>query len=169
MEVLFNNKNNIGNSILIIDKNFKEDNSKININYTENNLTINDNLCHNFQEILNSENNEKLEEILSNNIMNQEDINIIYLVGDKNIKKYSLVSLLVNEKILNEKNINDIQFSFIEIDFESTNVIRNIIKKQILNLNIFKIPESKIQNKSLDYFEYKITFNNSENISYIKY
>ena len=64
MEVLFNNKNNIGNSILIIDKNFKEDNSKININYTENNLTINDNLCHNFQEILNSENNEKLEEIL---------------------------------------------------------------------------------------------------------
>ena len=169
MEVLFNNKNNIGNSILIIDKNFKEDNSKININYTENNLTINDNLCNNFQEILNSENNQKLEEILSNNIINQEDINIIYLVGDKNIKKYSLVSLLINEKILNEKNINDIQFSFIEIDFESTNVIRNIIKKQILNLNIFKIPESKIQNKSLDYFEFKITFNNSENISYIKY
>ena len=76
MEVLFNNKNNIGNSILIIDKNFKEDNSKININYTENNLTINDNLCNNFQEILNSENNQKLEEILSNNIINQEDINI---------------------------------------------------------------------------------------------
>ena len=84
MEVLFNNKNNIGNSILIIDKNFKEDNSKININYTENNLTINDNLCNNFQEILNSENNQKLEEILSNNIINQEDINIIYLVGEKN-------------------------------------------------------------------------------------
>ena len=146
-------------------------NKQIIINEIEKNLKINDNVISSYKEIFNNnnENNNKLEEIFSKTIFNQDDMNIIYLKKENNNKNYQYINLFINEKILNEKNINNIEFSFIEIDLESAKIFKNVIKKSITNLNQFKIPERKLENKSLDYFEFKLNFNNSENISYIKY
>ena len=171
MDKIFNNYINKDNSYLIFDNNFFDENKQIIINEVEKNLKINDNIISNYKEIFNNnnENNNKFEEILSKILLNQDDMNIIYLKKEKNEKNYQYINLFINEKILNEKNINNIQFSFIEIDLESAKIFKNVIKKSITNLNHFKIPERKLENKSLDYFEFKLNFNNSENISSFKY
>ena len=171
MDEIFNNYIKKENSFLIFDNNFLDKNKQIIINEIEKNLKINDNVISSYKEIFNNnnENNNKLEEIFSKTIFNQDDMNIIYLKKENNNKNYQYINLFINEKILNEKNINNIEFSFIEIDLESAKIFKNVIKKSITNLNQFKIPERKLENKSLDYFEFKLNFNNSENISYIKY
>ena len=171
MDKIFNNYINKDNSYLIFDNNFFDENKQIIINEVEKNLKINDNIISNYKEIFNNnnENNNKFEEILSKILLNQDDMNIIYLKKEKNEKNYQYINLFISEKILNEKNINNIQFSFIEIDLESAKIFKNVIKKSITNLNHFKIPERKLENKSLDYFEFKLNFNNSENISSFKY
>ena len=171
MDKIFNNYINKDNSYLIFDNNFFDENKQIIINEVEKNLKINDNIISNYKEIFNNnnENNNKFEEIFSKILLNQDDMNIIYLKKEKNEKNYQYINLFINEKILNEKNINNIQFSFIEIDLESAKIFKNVIKKSITNLNHFKIPERKLENKSLDYFEFKLNFNNSENISSFKY
>ena len=171
MDEIFNNYIKKENSFLIFDNNFLDKNKQIIINEIEKNLKINDNVISSYEEIFNNnnENNNKLEEIFSKTIFNQDDMNIIYLKKENNNKNYQYINLFINEKILNEKNINNIEFSFIEIDLESAKIFKNVIKKSITNLNQFKIPERKLENKSLDYFEFKLNFNNSENISYIKY
>jgi hypothetical protein len=171
MDKIFNNYINKDNSYLIFDNNFFDENKQIIINEVEKNLKINDNIISNYKEIFNNnnENNNKFEEIFSKILLNQDDMNIIYLKKEKNEKNYQYINLFISEKILNEKNINNIQFSFIEIDLESAKIFKNVIKKSITNLNHFKIPERKLENKSLDYFEFKLNFNNSENISSFKY
>ena len=171
MDEIFNNYIKKENSFLIFDNNFLDKNKQIIINEIEKNLKINDNVISSYKEIFNNnnENNNKLEEIFSKTIFNQDDMNIIYLKKENNNKNYQYINLFINEKILNEKNINNIEFSFIEIDLESAKIFKNVIKKSITNLNQFKIPERKLEKKSLDYFEFKLNFNKSENISYIKY
>ena len=172
MNEIFNNNINKENSFLIFDNNFLEENKQIIINELENNLKINDNVISNYKEIFNNsnDNNNRIEEIFSKIIFNQDNMNLIYLKKEKNEKtSYQYINLFINEKILNEKNINNIEYSFIEIDLESSKILKNVIKKSITNLNQFKIPERKLEKKSLDYFEFKLNFSNSENISYIKY
>ena len=172
MNEIFNNNINKENSFLIFDNNFLEENKQIIINELENNLKINDNVISNYKEIFNNsnDNNNRIEEIFSKIIFNQDNMNLIYLIKEKNEKtSYQYINLFINEKILNEKNINNIEYSFIEIDLESSKILKNVIKKSITNLNQFKIPERKLEKKSLDYFEFKLNFSNSENISYIKY
>ena len=172
MNEIFNNDINKENSFLIFDNNFLEENKQIIINELENNLKINDNVISNYKEIFNNsnDNNNRIEEIFSKIIFNQDNMNLIYLKKEKNEKtSYQYINLFINEKILNEKNINNIEYSFIEIDLESSKILKNVIKKSITNLNQFKIPERKLEKKSLDYFEFKLNFSNSENISYIKY
>ena len=157
MDEIFNNYIKKENSFLIFDNNFLDKNKQIIINEIEKNLKINDNVISSYKEIFNNnnENNNKLEEIFSKTIFNQDDMNIIYLKKENNNKNYQYINLFINEKILNEKNINNIEFSFIEIDLESAKIFKNVIKKSITNLNQFKIPERKLENKSLDYFELK--------------
>ncbi len=105
MDEIFNNYIKKENSFLIFDNNFLDKNKQIIINEIEKNLKINDNVISSYKEIFNNnnENNNKLEEIFSKTIFNQDDMNIIYLKKENNNKNYQYINLFINEKILNEK------------------------------------------------------------------